>query len=146
MVEQLDNLFEILLFILAFLYRFEPSLSENVIGVYGHDLTHRYLVPSHRRFAFLIKECLEGGLPGTFEYEITVKTVFDHVLVLIQHVDQLLDDLRLIQNLFNLHVLILLEVNSAHQLLPLLVNVHSKCLRDWLQRVRVVRIQLVEEG
>ena len=131
----------------TFLHTFHATFSEYNISVDCEYLAHGDLVLLE--LTLLREKSLKCRLSLTLEVSVAPEADTHHCLVFIQHLDQLLNKLRLGQDLLNLcmfFVFIGTKVHACHQLLSLLQNVVFENLCDWLVILFVaVSIERVEQ-
>ena len=148
MSEELYDLLEIFLLLEALLQVLHASLSQYNVSVYCEDLTHGYLV--FFQGAFLAQKGLKGSLPLPLEVGVALEAGANHGLELFKHGYDLLDELRLRQDLLDLGVLFVLllrEVYARDQLRPLLKNVIAEGLSDRLKvLLLLVQVKGIEQA
>jgi hypothetical protein len=96
---------EVIKLVLRYLELRAPSFPEDCVCIGSQHFRHGYpaIVPS-----VSVQECLKSNLSGSLEYYIGVEAVFNHVSVLTEEFNQLLDYLRRVKHFFDAHLLFVL--------------------------------------
>lgn len=136
-----------LILLVHFSESLHASFPQDDIGVDCEYLGHRHSVLLSLWVS--VEETFERTLSASLQHSVALEAHSYNALVLLEHFEKLFNKLSGLENFFDLSVLfvfLLVEVDTAYQLLAFLVDVLSESLCYWLQILFFFLVELEKKG